>query len=74
MDGDENTEDSIPFDVKTMNPVHTCMGVTHCGHHQAIAKFIVAEIQAKLVDMPNSTSKDIASEIHHEQAWQNELS
>ena len=55
--------DNLPFEVKTMNPVHTCNGINHRGHHQATAKLIGAEIQSKLVDNPKSGPKDIASEI-----------
>ena len=36
------------------------------SYHQVTAKFIAVEIQAKLVDIPNSTTKDIACEIRHD--------
>lgn len=54
------------FQVKTMNPQHTCLGVHHLGHRQASAKFIGNQIQAKINDQPSYKPKNIIQDIRRE--------
>ncbi|KAI3847200.1 hypothetical protein MKX03_033307 [Papaver bracteatum] len=65
------------FTIRTINEGHTCVGITHLGHHQASVQWVANTVEQHLKENPECKPKDLLEEIYrthgitlsYKQAW-----